>query len=169
VLGDGVGADVGSGHLAHDRADVDEHAATAPVEEGEDRPRAIDVAEEVRLDDAAKVDDRRVFEPGEESDGGIVDPDVDPTEMLQSTPSQVVDSRLVGDVGRHMECLPTPPLAFHGNVAERPLAACGKNDTGPLLGELERCCLPNAARGTGDNDDEIFHLFPHENLLLDQR
>ena len=70
-------------------------AAAPPVEEGEDRPRAIDVAEEVRLDDAAKVGERRVFEPGEESDGGIVDPDVDPTEVLERATSQVVDSRLV--------------------------------------------------------------------------
>ena len=144
-------------------------AATPPVEEGEDRPRAVDVAEEVRLDDAAKVDDRRVFEPGEESDGGIVDPDVDPTEALECTTSQLVDSGLVGDVRRHMECLPTPPLAFHRNLTQRPLAACGKNDTRPLLGELERCCFPDAARCTGDDDDEVFHLFPHDCLLFDQR
>jgi hypothetical protein len=79
-------------------------------------PRAVDAAEQVGLDHLPIHLGRRLLEARKEPYAGIVHPHVDPAEVLDGAPRQLLDSPFVCHVSRHGQRPPSPGLALGGNL-----------------------------------------------------
>src|SRR3712207_1046064 len=75
---------------ASERRDVDDVAAAAPLHLGYGRARAVEDAEEVRLQNRAKLFGRRLLHRLEEADAGVVDEHVNAAQLFD----RVSDERL---------------------------------------------------------------------------
>jgi hypothetical protein len=116
-------------------------------------------AEQVDLDDAplhitGDLTDRPV-----RHDGGVVHPDVQPTELGDSALGERVDRVGVGDVRRDGERPYTLGPAQLGDLLERSRGSCGEHHMRALLGEAGRRGAPDPAGGAGQNHDRAVQFY----------
>jgi hypothetical protein len=129
------------------------------AEDAHRRHRAVDGAEQVGVDDALVHALGDLLERAEHVDAGVVDPDVDPVVGRDGRRREGVDLAGLGDVGGH-DGHPRA-LAAQRELLERGGVAGGEDQLRPGLGERDGGGGPDAARGSGDDDDGVPDLAAH--------
>jgi hypothetical protein len=134
---------VGLGHRSDDGGDVDQDTLALVAQVGKGGPRPVYVAHDVHVEDPAEILQGDLLERREGGEGGIIDPHVDPAELSDRTPGQLLHGCEIADVGRHGQCPGPHGLALRGDLLQGLGTARGQDDRCPLLPERER-------RGTAD-------------------
>jgi hypothetical protein len=115
----------------------------------------VDLAEQIRLEHAAKRLRGRVLEVPVEDHAGVVDPHVDPAKPLDRAARERLNRGLLAHVGGDGDRLGSPGGAVGTDLRKRARTARGENQAGTSRGHRLRRGLTDAARGAGDDNDGI--------------
>jgi hypothetical protein len=109
-------------------------------------------AEQVGLDQPDVDLGRDLLERPPQAGPGVVDPDVDPAEPIDSSLRERLHLRGIGHVGGDGEHLRATGPAVLRRAVQPLLGAGGEDQGGPAVGERAGRGQADATRGTGDDD-----------------
>src|SRR3954464_11900407 len=90
-----------------------------------------------------------------DADRGVINPGVDPAEVVDRHVGEALHLRPIGDVGRHHHSAATEALDLSCHLLQSCLVTGGEDNRGPDAPEA-KCCLPSDTRRGASNDDNLF-------------
>src|SRR6478609_11114906 len=146
----------GHRHQPEERGDVDQGAVAARDEVGQELLGAVDDAPEVDADDPVEVVVGEVGEVAGRAHAGVVDDEVDATELLDHAGGPRCDRCPVRDVDDVLADLRRAgPLGERDGLGEAVAVPVGQGEEGARACAAERKRTTDPRSGTGDDDDLV--------------
>jgi len=143
-LGEVVDAGAGAGDPPGDRGDVDDVPAALLAHQRQCRVRAVEDAEDVRVEHPAPLVRRRVLDRAQQHHASVVDEHVEAAELFVGAAHERIGLGLVADVGLDGERGSAGRADALGERVDAVGAARGERDGGAGLGAGERGGLADA-------------------------
>ncbi len=132
------------------------------------RVGAVNRPHQVGLDNLLVLFQRRLIETRNRAHAGVVNPNIDPAELINRTLCQLFHFTGAADVGLHHQRLGAGFTTFSCKVFQQALAARGQHHPGTVLRELQGGSAAKAAGRSSYNHNPIAHLSHNDCLRLER-
>ena len=153
MLGSAVGGLQRDGSIGKRGSDLDDHAPVARQHPTQGGQRTVHVSEIGHIGDATELFRRHVLSRRQNGHHGVIDPDVDGTEMSLDRFGCFLDLVIVGHIGRQGEGTTSGRFDFPPGRLQPVAAAREKRHPGAASGKFAHSRAPDSGGCPGDDDD----------------